>query len=57
MESPALGMSAIYEVTLGEPNDDPFEAFLDSLSFELQGEIFSDGFESGDTTRWSATVD
>ena len=57
MESPGLGMSAIREVTLGEPNDDPFEAFLDSLSFELQGEIFSDGFESGDTMRWSATVD
>jgi hypothetical protein len=57
MESPALGTSAIYEVTLGDPNDDPFEAFLDSLSFELQGEIFSDGFESGHTSRWSATVD
>ena len=56
MESSALGKSAICEVTMGERDDMPFEAFLDSLSFELQDPIFSDGFESGDTSRWSATV-
>jgi uncharacterized repeat protein (TIGR01451 family) len=33
-----------------------FDGYLDTARFSATGSIFSDGFESGDTSAWSATV-
>ncbi len=33
-----------------------FDGWLDATRFTATGGLFSDGFESGDTSAWSATV-
>ena len=43
-----------YEITA--PGGPDFEAWFDSLYLMIDRHIFSDGFESGDLSRWSASV-
>ena len=38
------------------PTGDDFEAWLDGLFVMEDAAIFSDGFESGDTSAWSSSV-
>lgn len=54
--SPALAMSA--RVNLIQSVDDvgEFAAFWDDVLLEPTGEIFSDGFELGDISRWSSSA-
>lgn len=49
-------MSALCSFDLHTPAGDDFEANLDSLSFIGRQEIFTDGFESGNTSAWSLTT-
>ncbi|MEM7052158.1 MAG: CHRD domain-containing protein [Acidobacteriota bacterium] len=54
---PTAARSAQCTVLLSTPAGDAFDANLDFLSLRVDSTvIFADGFESGDTSRWSATV-
>lgn len=56
--SPPAASSALCQATLRSVAAAPFEAHLDSLYLRalVSTLIFQDGFESGDTSAWSATV-
>jgi uncharacterized repeat protein (TIGR01451 family) len=55
VSTPAAAVSASCRFEVESPFGDPFEAYLDH-AFLGGSEIFSDGFETGDTSRWSVTV-
>ncbi|MEM8962538.1 MAG: hypothetical protein AAGD38_13725, partial [Acidobacteriota bacterium] len=55
VDTPSGTLSALCSFDVLAPNGDDFDVFLDDL-FLGQGIIFSDGFESGDTSAWSSTV-
>ena len=42
--------------TVSAPDSDTFDAYLDNLEFRRSVVIFSDGFESGNTSDWSGTT-
>ena len=51
--SPVGSLSALCSSTLLAPFGGPaFDAFFDQLRVADEAEIFSDGFESGDTSAW-----
>jgi hypothetical protein len=52
---PAGALSARCTFTVNGGGD-PFDAYLDAVFLGKGPEIFSDGFETGDTSRWSVTV-
>ncbi len=55
--SPVGSVSALCSSTLLAPFGGPaFDAFLDQMLVADEAEIFSDNFESGDTTAWSGQV-
>jgi hypothetical protein len=51
-----LAVSARCAFTVDEPAAGSFDAYVDRLFFGLLDLIFSDGFESGDTSAWTVTV-
>ncbi len=57
--APAAAASALCSFDLTTPADDDFDANLDDLDLRLLdgggAEIFSDGVESGDMSRWSSS--
>jgi hypothetical protein len=53
---PPLAGSARCTFTVDEPASASFDAYLDRLFFGPTDLIFTDGFESGDTSAWSVTV-
>lgn len=54
--APAGAVSALCQLGIAPLGDDPnFDIFLDALFLGAEGAIFSDGFESGDTSAWSST--
>ena len=53
---PPGAVAARCDFTFATPTAASFDAWLDSTRFAGTGAIFSDGFESGNTAAWSATV-
>ncbi len=53
--APATAVSARCGVSWLSAPRTPFEGWLDRLSLELEP-LFADGFETGDTSAWSATA-
>ncbi|MEM7479613.1 MAG: beta-propeller fold lactonase family protein [Acidobacteriota bacterium] len=54
---PVSGLRSIrLEIQAATPQGDAFDLGVDSLSLAASDEIFSDGFESGDTTLWTTEV-
>ena len=47
--------SALCQMEWLQPDGDAFTAYGDAVYLNAEGPIFLDGFESGDTTAWSAT--
>lgn len=43
-------------ISLDNPLAASFEAWFDQLTLTGGGLIFADGFETGDTSAWTATV-
>ena len=48
------GTAALCSVAVTRPSDDPAAVFFDRL--HARSALFADGFESGDTSAWSASV-
>ncbi len=53
---PASAVAARCDFSFETPTAESFDAWLDVTRFAGTGAIFSDGFESGNTAAWSATV-
>ncbi|MFN7940396.1 MAG: GEVED domain-containing protein [Thermoanaerobaculia bacterium] len=53
---PVSALSALCTFRWDTPVAAGFDSFLDAAFFGATGQLFSDGFETGDTSRWSATV-
>jgi hypothetical protein len=47
----------VYAVNTKTRSDGVFQVATDELSFFMLDKIFTDGFESGNTTAWSITID
>ena len=56
IDSPASATSARCAVGLGSSAGMPFDARLDQLRLSLPRALFVDGFETGDSSAWSATM-
>ncbi len=55
--APAGAVSALCDFAVEAVGSDPvLDVFLDGLSFRADPHIFSNGFESGDTSAWTLTV-
>ena len=54
--APVGSVSALCGVEVLSPGAETFQLWLDGLHLDGSGTIFSDGFELGDTSRWSITV-
>ena len=54
--SPAGSSSELCSVDLITPTAESFDARLDQVEVNGDTGIFSDGFETGDLSAWSATV-
>jgi uncharacterized repeat protein (TIGR01451 family) len=55
LTAPAGTLSARCGIDLAPGNAMTFDAYFDDLFLGLSNEIFTDGFESGDTSRWTET--
>ena len=53
---PAGAVAARCDFSFETPTAESFDAWLDATLFQGTGGLFADGFESGDTSAWSATV-
>ncbi|MCG8459324.1 MAG: Ig-like domain repeat protein, partial [Holophagales bacterium] len=53
LPAPALSARCTVSVSADDPQDAQFDAYLDRLFFGATGLLFVDGFESGNTSRWS----
>ena len=53
---PAGAVAARCDFSFETASGASFDGWLDATLFVATGAIFSDGFESGDTTAWSATA-
>ena len=54
--TPAGANSALCGFSIATPSGQDFTAWLDDLFLSNGSSIFSDGFESGDTTAWATSV-
>ena len=55
--APSAAQSAkVYLNCFKETEAGTYQVFFDHVVFHLLGTVFADGFESGGTSRWSATV-
>ena len=54
--APADTASVLCSYDLRTATGESFDAFLDSASLTREAAIFSDGFESGDTSAWSTAI-
>jgi uncharacterized repeat protein (TIGR01451 family) len=53
---PVGAVAARCDFSFETPTAESFDGWLDATRFAGTGGLFSDGFESGDTSAWSATV-
>ena len=54
--APATAASALCGVTLSTASGEAFVAHVDAMALVTLGSVFNDGFESGDTSAWTAAV-
>jgi hypothetical protein len=56
LTAPNEAVAALCSVSLAAPGAAPFDARIDRLTLSGPAPIFADGFESGDTSAWSASA-
>jgi hypothetical protein len=55
LDAPPASAATLCSVSVNLLAGGVFDAFLDDLTLSVNGGLFSDGFESGDVSRWSSS--